>query len=48
MASGSILHVVCVCNNRIGTVRSISYRFEKLDAMFIGFIPFALICDQLR
>ena len=33
---------------RLKGYRSIFSRFEKLDVMFIGFISFALIADELR
>ena len=33
---------------RLKSYRRIFSRFEKLDVMFIGFIPFVLIFDALR
>ena len=33
---------------RLKSYRRIFSRFEKLDAMFLGFIGFALIADGIR
>lgn len=33
---------------RLKGFRRIFSRFEKLDVMFVGFLPFALITDGLR
>ena len=40
MASGSILHVVCVCINRIGTVHGMYGRgFAPVGSLYLDCVP---------